>query len=184
MLRENALPPAQKAAAIRERQLRDHETWVDGLRAKERRQAERKEKRTSEAIQSPKWDAELVARHALVWLQEQPQSSLQVPIPPTADLKTATSLLLYALLTTPSFSTSLASMLDTWTAFVMNGGLRKADYLHLAENTQMFAYASLFAAVVAESAATGVGDGGLHGAGSLAMDLQECVRVWKKVRLG
>jgi hypothetical protein len=178
MLRENALTGPAKDAAIRERQLRTHEEWVDGLKAKQRRDAERKEKRTTEAVQSPKWDATLVAQHALTWLKSQPQDTLQVRIPEKADLKIATSLLLYTLLTNTKFSASLAAMLDTWTAFVTNGGLRKADYLQLAESTEMFTYASLFVAVVAESAGMGVGEG------SLAMDLQECVRVWKKVRLG
>lgn len=176
MLRENALSGPAKDAAIRERQLRSHEEWVDGLKAKQRRDVERKEKRMSEALQSPKWDAALVAQHALTWLKT--QTTLQVSIAETADLKTSISLLLYHVITIPSFAEQLAKMLDTWTSFVSNSGLRKTDYLFLAENTEMFAYASLFVAVVAESAGMAVGEG------SLAMDLQECIRVWKKVRLG
>ena len=46
----------------------------------------------------------------------------------------------------------------------------------LKEDKVNFAYASLLVAVVEES--VGAANG------SLAMDLQECVRIWKIVRLG
>jgi hypothetical protein len=66
--------------------------------------------------------------------------------------------------------------LDGWKAFVDNGGIRKADYVALKEAQIMFAYASLVLAVIEDSVTAA------HG--SLAMDLQECLRVWQRVRLG
>ena len=63
-----------------------------------------------------------------------------------------------------------------WKAFVDNGGIKKADFLILKDDNINFAYASLLLSIIEESATA------VHG--SLAMDLQECMRIWKIVRLG
>jgi hypothetical protein len=54
--------------------------------------------------------------------------------------------------------------------------MRRAEYLDLKEKQLFFAQASILLAII-EDAVTAT-----HG--SLALDLQECVRIWKKVRLG
>jgi hypothetical protein len=59
---------------------------------------------------------------------------------------------------------------------VDNGGLRKGDYSTLKEDKIMFGYATLLVAMIEGSVTAAQG--------SLAMDLQECVRIWKRVRLG
>jgi hypothetical protein len=46
----------------------------------------------------------------------------------------------------------------------------------LREDKVMFGYASLVLAIIEDS--------GMAALGSLALDLQECMRIWKKVRLG
>ena len=70
----------------------------------------------------------------------------------------------------------LATVLDSWKGFVDNGGIRRVDYQVLKENQVAFANGSLLVASIENSVSAA------HG--SLAMDVQECVRVWKKVRLG
>jgi hypothetical protein len=67
-------------------------------------------------------------------------------------------------------------MLDSWQAFVDNGGMRRSEYTMLLDKKMPFAWATLLVGVIADSTSA------VHG--SLALDLQECVRVWKKVRLG
>jgi hypothetical protein len=54
--------------------------------------------------------------------------------------------------------------------------LRKGDYSTLKEDKIMFGYATLLVAMIEGSVTAAQG--------SLAMDLQECVRIWKRVRLG
>ena len=169
-LRENQLPPDQKAAAVRERRMKEHEEFVDGINAKARRDAQRAEQRMVEAIQSPKWDSKLVSEHMLTWLKKHGHMRDEY------DLKRAVEVLLWKMVNDPVFAIGLGSILDEWKAFVENGGMRRADYMALKEQQVMFAYASLLVAVIEDSLTAA------HG--TLAMDLQECIRIWKKVRLG
>jgi hypothetical protein len=169
-LRENQLPPDQKAAAVRERRMKEHEEFVDGINAKARRDAQRAEQRMVEAIQSPKWDSKLVSEHMLIWLKKHDHMRDEY------DLKRAVEVLLWKMVNDPVFAIGLGSILDEWKAFVENGGMRRADYMALKEKQVMFAYASLLVAAIEDSLTAA------HG--TLAMDLQECIRIWKKVRLG
>jgi hypothetical protein len=170
VLRESQLPPDQRAAAFRERAQRQHEDWVAGLNAARRRDEQRAETRMMEALQSPKWGNKLIAGKVLPWLQKEGH------VDASHDSKRAVEVLLWKLINDPPMTRDLARMLDQWKAFVDNGGLRKADYLTLKENRVMFGYASLLLAVIEDSVMAALG--------SLAMDLQECIRIWKRVRLG
>jgi hypothetical protein len=170
MIRENQLPPDQKAKAIRERDLKSHDDWVDSLNATRRRDAQRAETRMVEAVQSPKWDNKLVAEHNLAWLKKEGH------VEESNDLKRAVEILLWKMVNDPKIAEDSAKMLDAWKAFVDNGGIRRADYLVLKEGQLTFAYTSLLVAIIEVSVTAA------HG--SLAMDLQECIRVWRKVRLG
>ena len=169
-MKENQLPPDQKAAAIRERQLKTHDDWVESLNATRRRDAQRAEMRMVEAIQSPKWDNKLVAEHNLAWLKK------WAHVDESHDLKRAVEVLLWRMVNDPKLAGDLATVLDSWKAFVDNGGIRRVGFQVLKESQVAFAGASLLVAMIEDSVSAA------HG--SLAMDLQECIRVWKRVRLG
>jgi hypothetical protein len=170
IMKENQLPPDQKAKAFRERASKEHDDWVDGLKAQRRREAERAETRMVEAMQSPKWGNKLAAEHNLAWLKKEGY------LEKSHDLKRVAEIVLWRMINEPDVAKELAAMLDGWKAFVDNGGMRKAEYSALKENQVIFAYASVVLAVIEDSVTAA------HG--SLAMDLQECIRIWKKVRLG
>ncbi|KAH7419090.1 hypothetical protein BKA64DRAFT_4707 [Cadophora sp. MPI-SDFR-AT-0126] len=170
LMREMQLPPAEKSRAFHERVRKEHDDWIDGLNATRRRDAQRAETRVIEAIQSPKWDNKLIAEHNLLWLKKEGH------VDETHDLKRSVEILLWRMVNEPILAQELAQSLDFWQAFVNNGGLRKAEYLATKENQVMFAYASLFLAVIKASVTAA------HG--SVGMDLQECMRIWKTVRLG
>jgi hypothetical protein len=170
MMKESQLPPDQKAAAFNERRLKAHDDWMESLKATRRRDAQRAETRMVEAIQSPKWDNKLVAQHNLAWLKKKGH------VEESRDLKRVVEVLLWRMVNDPKLAADLATVLDSWKAFVDNGGIRRIDFQILKENQVAFANASLLVAIIEESVSAA------HG--SLAMDLQECIRVWKKVRLG
>jgi hypothetical protein len=170
MMKENMLPPAQKAAAIRERHLAQHHEFVDNMNAKRRRDEQRAETRMLEAIQSPKWDNKLIASHNLTWLKKNGE------VEEDHDIKRAVEVLLWKMVNDAAFAEELGGVLDEWKKFDDNGGLRRTDYLVLKEKKVLFAMASLLLCVVRESVTAP------HG--GLAMDLQECLRIWRKVRLG
>ncbi|KAL2075811.1 hypothetical protein VTL71DRAFT_754 [Oculimacula yallundae] len=169
-MREMRLPPAEKSRAYHQRIAKEHDDWREGLNAARRRDAQRAETRVIEALQSPKWDNRLVAEHNLLWLKKEGL------VNEVHDLKRSVEIILWRMLNEPIFAQELTKSLDTWQAFVDSGGLRKADYLALKENQTMFATASLLLSVIKVSVVAS------HG--SLGMDLQECMRMWKTVRLG
>lgn len=170
MMRESSMSPADKAKAAKERTSKMHDEWVDEMRANRRQEAQRAEMRVVEAMQSPKWGNRLVAEHNLAWLKKEGHVDAE------HDLKRSVEILLWRMINEPQLAEEMALMLDNWKAFVDNGGMRRAEYLDLKEKQVVFAQASLVIAVIEDSVTAA------HG--SLAMDLQECVRIWKKVRLG
>jgi len=122
-----------------------------------------------EAIQSPKWDNKLVAQHNLAWLKEGHAKE-------SHDLRRAVEVLLWRMVNDQKLTHDLATVLDSWKRFIDNGDIQRVDYQVLKENQVAFANGSLLVASIENSVSAA------HG--SLAMDVQECVRVWKKVRLG
>ena len=170
MIKENQMPPAERAMAVRERQMKTHNQWVDEMNDRRRREERRVEQRVLEGLQSPKWDNRLVAQHCLAWLKREGHVDQE------HDLRRVVEVLLWRMVGDTEMARELSGMLDEWKVFVDNGGIRKTDYLALKEAQVMFAYASLVLAVIEDSVTAA------HG--SLAMDLQNCFRVWKRVRLG
>ncbi|TQN69615.1 hypothetical protein CSHISOI_05854 [Colletotrichum shisoi] len=174
---ESRLAPKEKEQAVRDRMRKESEQRHDDLRDKMRLDAQRRDLRTHEAIQSPKWDAALVASHALPWLRQHghlPSSSddTMATDPPRA----VVGGLLHRMLLDGAFADDLASLLGAWKAWADNGGMRKSDLEALREARTSFALASLLVAVIR--------DAGVATEGGLAVDLQECLGMWRQVRLG
>ncbi|KIN04950.1 hypothetical protein OIDMADRAFT_192515 [Oidiodendron maius Zn] len=170
VMREQKMTPEERTEAVRERSRKKHENWIASLNATRRRNAQRAETRMMEAFTSPKWGNKLSAEHYLVWLKKDGHMDSSLT------LERATEVLLWRMINEPPFAEELTKMLDGWKSFVDNGGLKKGDYSALNDSKVMFGYATLLVAMV---------EGSVTAArGSLAMDLQECVRIWKRVRLG
>lgn len=123
-----------------------------------------------EAFQSPKWDTKVVAGHNFEWLKgkEEVQGSM--------DLREYAGALLHRMVLDGQFASKLSRMLDLWKAWAENGGMRKSDLSTLQEDLVAFAQASVLLSLIKDTS------GALEG--SLSMDLQECMRLWKIVRLG
>lgn len=136
-----------------------------------RLEAQRKETRTMDALQSPKWSAEVVANHALTWLKSKDKRYDE-----SMTVKDVVGGLLHRMVLDGQFTASLCKILDLWKAWADNGGMRRSDLATLEEDTRMFAYAILLVALIKDTAS------GTEG--SLSMDLQECLRMWRQVRLG
>jgi hypothetical protein len=67
-------------------------------------------------------------------------------------------------------------MLDSWKSWADIGGMRRSDYETIQGDSSMFAHATLLIAMIMDTS------NALEG--TLSMDLQECMRLWTKVRLG
>jgi hypothetical protein len=140
------------------------------VREKMRTDQQRRDKRTMEALQSPKWDTKLVADYCLKWLKARNiwDESLSV--------KEVVGFMLHRMVRDGEFTSVLCKMLDTWKAWADVGGMRSADYQAVRDDLSTFAEATLLIALIKDTSDA------LEG--TLAMDLQECLRIWHKVRLG
>jgi hypothetical protein len=169
-MREQSMTPAQRALSQRERHDSFHQNFRDDIQKEARRKRERADARMLEALQSPRWDNKLVGEHMLTWLKAKGH------VCESYNRERIAEVILYRMLKDSAFAAQLIGMLDMWKAWVENGGMRKADYLIIKEKQVDFAYASLLLAVIRDSVTAADG--------SVAMDLQESVRIWKRVRLG
>jgi hypothetical protein len=170
MMREQNMTPEERYDSFHERARHKHDNWVASRTAARRREAQRAETRMMEAFTSPKWGNKLAAENFLAWLKKEGHMD------GSFNLERAVEVLLWRMVNEPEFAVDLTKMLDGWKAFVDNGGLRKGDYSTLKEDKVMFGYATLLVAMIEGSVTAAYG--------TLAMDLQECVRIWKRVRLG
>ncbi|GKT46388.1 uncharacterized protein ColSpa_06569 [Colletotrichum spaethianum] len=170
MAAESRLGPMEREQAVVDRMRKESEQRLDDLRDKMRLDVQRRDLRTHEAIQSPKWDAALVASHTLPWLRQQGH------VAESTSLRAAAAGLLHRMLRDGAFADEMGSMLDKWKAWADNGGMRKSDLEALREGQTGFAQASLLVAVIR--------DAGAATEGGLSVDLQECLRIWRQVRLG
>ncbi|KAK8085052.1 hypothetical protein PG997_006323 [Apiospora hydei] len=141
------------------------------VRDKMRLDRQRQEARESEALQSPKWDTKLIADHNLRWLKSRHE------VDDSLSLKDAAGTLLHRMVLDGQFTSSICGMLDLWKAWADNGGMRKSDYTALRDDQETFAQASLLVAMIKDATTAAL-------EGSLSVELQECMRMWRTVRLG
>ncbi|KAL2258247.1 hypothetical protein VTK26DRAFT_8521 [Humicola hyalothermophila] len=170
MEEEARMTPERREAAVRERLARESLDRMAEMRDRLRQEAQRKETRVMEALQSPKWDTRLVAEHNLEWLKRTGAE------PDDVDMREAVGTVLHRMVLDGRFSSNLCRMLDLWKAWAENGGMRRSDLTALQEDQTTFAYATLLVAVIKDTSTA------LEG--TLSMDLQECLRMWRTIRLG
>ena len=135
-----------------------------------RQDQERKEAAMMEALQSPKWESGLVAEHYLRWLKRNRH------VEESCSIKDAVGAVLHRMVLDGEFAAGICKSLDTWKAWADNAGMRKSDFIAVRDAQAIFAQASLLISVIKDT--------GSAMRGTLAMDLQECLAMWKKVRLG
>ncbi|KAI2633436.1 hypothetical protein GGS21DRAFT_134992 [Xylaria nigripes] len=170
MAAEAKMDPAQRQFAVSQRVQRENMQRLHDMRDRSRRDAQRRETRFHEALQSPKWDSRLVAEHSLTWLRA------RNVVDGGLALRDVVGTLLHRMVLEPAFASAICEMLDAWKAWADNGGMKSTDLYDLQSRREVFALASLLVALVKD--ATGALEG------TLSMDLQECLRMWRVVRLG
>jgi len=123
-----------------------------------------------EALQSPKWETTRVAEHNLAWLKRRGD------VAESLSIEVVVGTILHRMVLDGEFASALCRMLDMWKAWAEIGGMKKADLAAIQEDQVRFAEATLLVALIKDTTAA-------H-EGTLSMDLQECLRMWRKVRLG
>ena len=123
-----------------------------------------------QALQSPKWETKLVADRHLAWLKRQGN------VAESLGAKDVVGTILHRMVLDGQFASSLCRMLDMWKAWAEIGGMKKADVAALQADQVLFAEATLLVALIKDTT-TALEE-------TVSMDLQECLRMWRKVRLG
>ncbi|KIL87382.1 hypothetical protein FAVG1_09088 [Fusarium avenaceum] len=167
---EARLPPAQQQAAAQARRQKENQQRMEDMRDKLRTSQIRRDQRMMEALQSPRWDTKLVAEHCLRWLQEKGHWDS------SSTVKDVVGFILHRMVLDGEFAASICRMLDKWKAWADVGGMKQSDYQAVQDDQVDFAHAILLVAIIRDASSA------LEG--TLSMDLQECLRMWKKVRLG
>lgn len=187
---EMRLTPQDREAAVRARMQREGMQRISDMRARLRQDQDRREKREMEALHSPRWDTLRVAEHSLRWLHKnKPQllggSGGAATGTRSGGLSTATTsvavkdvvgFVLHRMVRDGQFAGQLCRMLDRWKTWADLGGMRKTDLQALQVDMELFAYATLLMALIKDTSTA------LEG--TLSVDLQDCLRMWRKVRLG
>ncbi|KAI4121135.1 MAG: hypothetical protein LQ338_006552 [Usnochroma carphineum] len=190
--RERILPEAQRQQAQRLRQ--QEELSAMGTRAMRisRERREREEKREREAIGSQKMDIEMVTNAALGVLEG--DGNIAVPEISEKDngeskdaCQVAVEKLLvgiYKVSTGNDFpehgwALDASNMLNRWREWSGRGGMNKEDLRAIVEDRKAFCWAAVAVGLITRVCEREKADGG-----GLPGDVRECLRVWKKVRLG
>ncbi|KAI5468153.1 hypothetical protein BGZ63DRAFT_345951 [Mariannaea sp. PMI_226] len=167
---EARMAPAQREAAKRDRMQREMHQRMQDMRDKSRLDQQRRDQRAMEALQSPRWDTKLIADHCLKWLKARRKWDQSFT------MKEVVGFMLHRMVLDGDFASSICKILDIWKAWADMGGMRKADFQSILNEQATFAEATLLIAMIKDTSTA------LEG--TLSMDLQECLRIWRKVRLG
>ncbi|KAI9155579.1 hypothetical protein HJFPF1_08165 [Paramyrothecium foliicola] len=167
---ESKMSPADRAVAFSERARKENEQRMQDMREDMRLQRQRAEKRMLEALQSPKWTTKLVAQHCLRWLQSNKTWEQDL------GTKDVVGHILHRMVHDKAFALEICRMLDLWKSWADIGGMRRSDYDTVKDDKSAFAHAALLLSMIMDTS------NALEG--TLSMDLQECLRLWHKVRLG
>ncbi|KEF61486.1 uncharacterized protein A1O9_03052 [Exophiala aquamarina CBS 119918] len=148
----------------------------DMLSAMSERQA-REERRLREAIASPRMSTKAVGEACLGWLIEQGEIGREWTLVQAAEA------ILYLIVVDQSKSEEgearkVVKVLEEWLAWSMAGGMKQQQVKMLQVNKSAFCSAAVLAAVIFESVSS---NATISKAGA---DMLECIRLWRKVRLG
>ena len=167
---EMRLPPHEREAARQKRTHQDAMEFHNDCRRRMMRDEQRREALILEAMQSQKLPISVVAEANRKWLLK------HFGLPAEMQPLVLVEQILYAMVADESFSRRIAAMLDLWKSWGSSGGMTKTHYAAVREDQVTFSLAS-FVLYAIRTTVT-------EPTGSVVGDMQECLRIWKHVRLG
>lgn len=170
MNEEMRMPPEQREAARRKRLETEGIKFHEDFQRRRMKEDQRREAELHEAIQSQRLPIMRVADANLQYLKQ------KFKLPSSFGMSDAVEQILYGMVHDQAFSKRLSTMLDLWKNWAQSGGMTKSHYLTVKEDPVHFALASCVLAVMRGMVSEPMG--------SVVGDLQECLRIWKKIRLG
>lgn len=140
------------------------------FRARLARQREREDKREREAFASGRLPAKVVAEAGIKWLIHEKLLN------EGAGTQDAVEGLLMGMITQEQVAIGVFSVLERWQEWSDRGGMNTEDLTIFKKNKVGFCYAACVMGLLRDVC--------IKEESSVAVDMQECIRFWKKVRLG
>jgi hypothetical protein len=166
---EATMPPAQAEATRRAREQaalwEQHEEHMRSVKL----MREYEEGRVNEALISPRLSNQIVADACLAWLVKQEQ------VPEYYSILDLAQAALYLMALDPVQAKVISEICEQWMVWSQIAGMSRVDLELAQRNKVSFCYASAVVYAVQTVAKSEV---------RLSSDMQECLNVWKKVRLG
>ncbi|KAF1981135.1 hypothetical protein K402DRAFT_398832, partial [Aulographum hederae CBS 113979] len=166
---ELRMPPAERQQAYQRRMEEERREMVKESMQRRVREEEKWAQELADALASQKMSVDVVVEAARKWLVEHGYA------PRDAGVLTIVERILYEMVQSQEMAFTIAGFLDKWMGWSDGGGMGKLQFEELMEGKLQFAYAACVLGAIKEAAATPIG--------SVVSDLQECLRIWKKVRL-
>ncbi len=167
---EQTMPPAQAQAARATREAEERTAFLESTRAQMAERQAREEKRIFEALNSPRLGNSLVAKaclKSLIAKREMDEGS---------SVQQAVEHIMYQMIIDVSTAERVSNMLDRWMKWTEQGGMSKEHLDYLKADTSTLCYVACILSLMQETLS--------KNESSVAADMQECMRLYRKVRLG
>ncbi|KAF2100437.1 hypothetical protein NA57DRAFT_54526 [Rhizodiscina lignyota] len=172
MTKELRMPPEQAREARMARMQEEAERMQrDRLKA-QLKQERRAENEMRDALASPRIGVQIVGEAARKWLIKSEEMDEEYG----ATFRDVVEATLYDMVKEQELAHTVAEMLERWRNWTENGGMTKSNFEDVKKELKIFCLAACMLALIRET--------NTHPAGSVVSDLQECLRMWRKVRLG
>jgi len=167
---EGRLPPEERRKAQEARMRKQMMDFHYECQKRRLEDEKRKEEEVKEALVSQKLTVGRVAEASRQWLEKEKHVGEGLSVALVCEKA------LWEMIFDEEFAKNITDMLDTWNSWAENGGMSKAQFEDLKSKKVIFAHAACLLGVIKDSGGAGAGD--------LVADMRECLRMWKKVRLG
>jgi hypothetical protein len=169
---EASMPPEQARIHKMNRQRAEQQDILNAMREEQLERIQKEERRYQEAIASPRMGNRAVAEALLAWLIEKDEVEREWTVEQLAEA------VLYLLVVDQGENgeaKKIIEVLDEWMTWHQAGGMKKQQVIFLSSRKVEFCFAACLVAVIQQVAAS---------AGKASADMLECLKLWRKVRLG
>jgi hypothetical protein len=169
---EATMPPEQARIHKMNRQRAEQQQRINAMREEQNARIEKEERRYQEAIASPRMSSRAVAEALLAWLIEKGEIEREWTVEQLAEA------VLYLLVVDQGENgeaKKIIQVLDEWMSWNQAGGMKKQQVIFLDSRKVEFCFAASLVAVVQQAAAS---------AGKASADMLDCLKLWRRVRLG
>ena len=169
---EKSMPEAQARVARSNRISEKFDQMREDMAADQLARVEKEERRINDAIASPKLSNKALAEACLGWLINKGEVGREWTVSTLAE---AVLYLMVVDQRSDGETAKIVAVLEEWKGWVENGSIKRIHIRSLEDKKVEFCFAAALIAVIQEAAAS---------SGKAGVDMIECLRLWRKVRLG